>query len=136
MASKTPSKSSDKAPTKTERKTSTKTSDKASTKTPSKASAKTSDKASTKTPSKASAKTSSKAPAKASSKASTKTPDDTSNNQVIFAHDGGWGVRKEGSDTTTAVYETRVEALERAREIAENQGGEVYIIYTGEEETA
>ncbi len=57
----------------------------------------------------------------------------TSNNQVIFPHDDGWGVRKEGSDHTTAVYESRVEALERAREIATNQGGEVYILHTGEE---
>ena len=90
--------------------------------------------------SKASAKTSSTRPSKTSAKASnktsntkTKTSDNTSNNQVIFAHEEGWGVRKEGSDTTTAVYDTRVEALERAREIAENQGGEVYILHTGEE---
>lgn len=94
-----------------------------------KASAKTSAKASSTTPSKTSAKTSSKTSDKKASKAS----ENTSNNQVIFAHEEGWGVRKEGSDTTTAVYDTRVEALERAREIAANQGGEVYILHTGEE---
>lgn len=93
-------------------------------------------KTSTKASSKTSAKASSTTPSKTSSKASektTKTSDNTSNNQVIFAHEEGWGVRKEGSDATTAVYDTRVEALERAREIAENQGGEVYILHTGEE---
>lgn len=31
-----------------------------------------------------------------------------SNNQVIFPHDDGWGARKEGSDHTTAVYDTRI----------------------------
>jgi len=123
--------------TKASDKSSNKESDKTSTKTPTKASAKSSDKASTKT----SAKSSTKTPTKSSNKESDKTPtkasakssDQESNNQVVFAHEDGWGVRKEGSDTTTVVYDTRVEALNRAREIAENQGGEVYILYTGEE---
>ena len=125
MANKTSDKTSAKTPTKA----ATKTSDKK----PAKASAKTSDKKSTKAATKTPDKKPAKASAKTPDKKTTKTPDKESDNQVIFAHEEGWGVRKEGSDHTTAVYETRIEALDRAREIAENQGGEVYIIYTGEE---
>lgn len=57
----------------------------------------------------------------------------TSNNQVVYPHEEGWAVRKEGSDRATAVYETRDEAMERAYELAKNQDGDVYYMYTGEE---
>ncbi|GEM_PF-6810048 len=55
----------------------------------------------------------------------------TSKNQVVFSHDDGWAVCKEGSNRATAVFETRDEAMERARELADNQDGDVYYMYTG-----
>lgn len=55
----------------------------------------------------------------------------TSNNQIVESHDNGWAVRKEGSDRATATFETRVEAVQRAQEIADKQGGKVYIFREG-----
>lgn len=52
--------------------------------------------------------------------------------QHVIKHEDGWAVQKEGSDRVTAVYDTKAEAIERARELAENQDGEVYIIHQGE----
>ena len=51
--------------------------------------------------------------------------------QFVEKHDDGWAVRKEGSDRATAIFKTRVEAVERARELAENQGGDVYVYREG-----
>jgi len=56
----------------------------------------------------------------------------TSKNQVVYPHENGWAVRKEGSDRATAVFDTRDEAMERANELASSQGGDVYYLYTGE----
>lgn len=53
------------------------------------------------------------------------------NDQYVEKHEDGWAVRKEGSDRATAVFETRNEAVERARELARSQGGEVYIYREG-----
>ena len=48
-------------------------------------------------------------------------------NQHVVPRDGGWGVRGAGNSRDTAQTSTQREAIERAREIAQNQGSEVVI---------
>lgn len=46
---------------------------------------------------------------------------------MVYPHDNGWAVCKEGSDRATVVFETRDEAMNRAYELADNQNGDVYV---------
>lgn len=63
--------------------------------------------------------------------AKSKSKSNETHNQFVEKHDDGWAVRKEGSDRATEVFGTRVAAVERARELAASQGGEVYIYHEG-----
>lgn len=45
-------------------------------------------------------------------------------NQHVVPHPEGWAVKAEGSERATRVTETQREAMEIAREIAQNQGSE------------
>ncbi len=47
--------------------------------------------------------------------------------QHVVPHQGSWAVRREGSERSSSVHATQGEAIERARDIAINQGGEVVI---------
>jgi len=47
--------------------------------------------------------------------------------QHVVPRDGQWAVRRTGSDRVTRVYQTQVEAIRAAREIARNQRAELYI---------
>jgi len=48
-------------------------------------------------------------------------------NQHVVPHGDGWGVRGEGNQRVTGIYDTQQQAFERAREIAINQESEVFI---------
>jgi uncharacterized protein YdaT len=48
-------------------------------------------------------------------------------NQHVIPHDGGWAVRGEGNGRVTSVHDTQREAIERGREIAQNQASELLI---------
>ena len=48
-------------------------------------------------------------------------------NQHVVQRPNGWAVLGEGNERDTAVYPTQSEAVERAQEIARNQGSEVII---------
>jgi uncharacterized protein YdaT len=48
-------------------------------------------------------------------------------NQHVVQRDTGWAVRGEGNSRDTQRTSTQREAIERAREIAANQGSEVVI---------
>lgn len=48
-------------------------------------------------------------------------------NQHVVPHDDGWAVKPEGADRASSVHTTQAEAIERAREIARNQGVELFI---------
>jgi len=48
-------------------------------------------------------------------------------NQWVVRNGDKWGVRGEGNDRLTSVHDTQQEAFERARDIARNQGSEVFI---------
>lgn len=48
-------------------------------------------------------------------------------NQHVVPHDGRWAVRREGSNRVTSKHDTQREAIEAAREILRNQGGELFI---------
>ena len=48
-------------------------------------------------------------------------------NQHVVPVDGEWGIRGEGNGRLTAIYPTQAEAIEHAREIAQNQGSELVI---------
>lgn len=47
--------------------------------------------------------------------------------QHVVPAGGKWSVRKAGSARSTRTFETEKEAVARAREIAKNQGTELYI---------
>ena len=47
--------------------------------------------------------------------------------QHVVPRDKKWAVRKSGADRVTRKYETQQEAIDAAREIAQNQRTEVYI---------
>lgn len=48
-------------------------------------------------------------------------------NQHVVPHDGAWAVKGAGSARATAVVNTQKKAIERARDIARNQGTELLI---------
>jgi hypothetical protein len=48
-------------------------------------------------------------------------------NQHVVPHDGGWAVRGEGNSRVTSTHDTQREAIDAGREIARNQGGELFI---------
>ena len=43
-------------------------------------------------------------------------------NQHVVPHQGDWAVKGEGNERATSVHTTQEEAIERAREIAINDG--------------
>ncbi len=47
--------------------------------------------------------------------------------QHVVPHNGSWAVRGEGNSRATSVHDTQREAVNVAREIARNQGGELLI---------
>lgn len=47
--------------------------------------------------------------------------------QHVVPNGGGWSVRKAGSSRASGTFSTQGEAIERARDIARNQGSELYI---------
>jgi hypothetical protein len=47
--------------------------------------------------------------------------------QHVVPRDGHWVVRRTGSDRATRTFETQNDAIHAAREIAKNQGTELYI---------
>lgn len=48
-------------------------------------------------------------------------------NQHVVPHEDGWAVRGEGSERVTSIHDTQRQAIERGREIAQNQGSELLI---------
>lgn len=48
-------------------------------------------------------------------------------NQHVVKRDEGWAVLKEKGERDTVVVDTQAEAIEAAKQIAENQGGDVII---------
>lgn len=47
--------------------------------------------------------------------------------QHVVPNGEKWSVRRAGTARASATFETQVEAIERARELARNQGAELYI---------
>lgn len=50
-----------------------------------------------------------------------------SKNQHVVPHGDDWAVRGAGNSRVTSVHPTQAEAIDRAREIAQNQGSELLI---------
>lgn len=48
------------------------------------------------------------------------------NQHVLHRQGNQWGVRGEGNGKDTSLHDTQKEAFEAAREIAKNQGGDVF----------
>lgn len=48
-------------------------------------------------------------------------------NQHVVPHNGSWAVRGAGNDRVTRIADTQSQAIEIAREIAQNQGSELFI---------
>lgn len=48
-------------------------------------------------------------------------------NQHIVPHEGGWAVRSAGSQRATSVHRTQGEAISAGRQIARNQGSELFV---------
>jgi len=48
-------------------------------------------------------------------------------NQHVVPHPDGWAVKPEGGERASSVHDTQAEAIERARDIARNQGSELLI---------
>jgi hypothetical protein len=51
----------------------------------------------------------------------------TRRNQHVVPHDDGWAVRGAGSQRATSLHATQREAIEAARDIARNQGTELFV---------
>jgi uncharacterized protein YdaT len=49
------------------------------------------------------------------------------NSQHVAPSTGGWSVRKAGASRASAVFKTQAEAIQRGREIAQNQKSELFI---------
>ena len=47
--------------------------------------------------------------------------------QHVVPRDGKWAVRRAGADRVSRKFDTQREAIEAARDIARNQGTELYI---------
>ncbi|RUV80339.1 MAG: DUF2188 domain-containing protein [Mesorhizobium sp.] len=48
-------------------------------------------------------------------------------NQHVVPHPGGWAVKGAGNQKATSVHSTQREAIGAARELARNQGSEMFI---------
>lgn len=48
-------------------------------------------------------------------------------NQHVVPHDDGWAVRGAGSQRATSLHRTQQDAINSGREIARNQGSELFI---------
>jgi hypothetical protein len=48
-------------------------------------------------------------------------------NQHVVPRDGNWAVQGAGAERATAIYPTKREAVDRGREIAQNQGTELLV---------
>lgn len=48
-------------------------------------------------------------------------------NQYVVRHGDQWGVRGEGNNRLTGVFDTQYEAIDRGRDIARNQQSELRI---------
>ena len=48
-------------------------------------------------------------------------------NQHVVPHEGGWAVKPEGGERASSVHDTQRAAVERGREISQNQGSEPFI---------
>lgn len=48
-------------------------------------------------------------------------------NQHVVPHKDGWAVRPEKGDRVSSVHDTQREAIDRAREISQNQHSELFI---------
>lgn len=48
-------------------------------------------------------------------------------NQHVVPHPDGWAVKPEGGSRASSIHETQRGAIERAREISQNQGSELLI---------
>lgn len=46
---------------------------------------------------------------------------------LVEPHENGWSIRKKGGDKPSYVYDTKDEAMEKAREISKNQESEIAI---------
>ena len=77
-------------------------------------------------------KTETKAETPSKSEAKPKSKANESPNQFVEKHGNKWAVRQEGSNETTDEFDTRVEAVGRARKLAGEKGGTVYIFRQGE----
>jgi hypothetical protein len=51
----------------------------------------------------------------------------TRRNQRVVPHEGGWAVRGAGSQRATSIHDTQGEAVAAGREIARNQGSELFV---------
>jgi uncharacterized protein YdaT len=51
----------------------------------------------------------------------------THKDQHVVPHDGDWAVRGEGNERVTSLHDTQGEAIDHAREIAQNERAEVVI---------
>lgn len=48
-------------------------------------------------------------------------------NQHVVKRPNGWAVRRENANRDTSVHPTQDEAFQNARQIAQNQSGEVFV---------
>lgn len=51
----------------------------------------------------------------------------TKRNQHVVPHEDGWAVRSAGSQRATSIHDTQGEAVAAGREIARNQGAELFV---------
>jgi uncharacterized protein YdaT len=48
-------------------------------------------------------------------------------NQHVVPHSDGWAVKPEGGERASSVHDTQQAAIDQAREVARNQGTELFI---------
>ena len=48
-------------------------------------------------------------------------------NQHVVPRDKAWAVKSEGSARASSIHKTQADAIKQAREIAKNQGSELFI---------
>lgn len=48
-------------------------------------------------------------------------------NQHVVPHKDGWAVKPAGGDRASSVHDTQREAIDRARDIAQNQHSELFV---------
>lgn len=49
------------------------------------------------------------------------------NNQHVVPHKDGWAVKSEGGARASSVHDTQHEAIQQAREVAQNQRAELFV---------